>query len=508
VDTQTAVDSAEAVGARPSISRLSVLGGIRAPIGPIPFDPYHIRKRALRDYQEEMLLEAISYMRLGVRRILLQLPTGGGKTVMAAAMHGSAMDLALTSEFVVHRKELIDQTSRTFTAFGIPHGFIAAGHPMLEDELVSIAGVGTLVNRLEQLLPPNLAVVDEAHHATAASWQRVLEAYEESFIIGLTATPERLDGKGLDDQFDVMIKGPPVAELIARGYLSDFDYYAPSVPDTSGLHTTRRRFQPRRGCRADGQAEAHRRRGRALSAPRRGQPGIVFAASREHSRNMAEHSSANGVRAAHVDGAMPDKERERIVDAFRAGDIRVMTNVDLFGEGFDVPGIVYCGLARPTKSLSLFMQQCGRALRMFEGKGNAILATTRATCSGTASPTTSASGASRAASCGSAQPARTTRCPCGSARSASACRRRPRPQCPGCGEEFPVQVRKLEQEDGQLTKVEREALKRQRAIDRKIEQRACKTPDDLIALGKARGYDNPVGWAKVQWKLRKGGKIR
>lgn len=498
MDTQTAVE----------FLRLSVLGGIRQPIGPIPFDPYHISKRALRDYQEEMLLEAISYMRLGVRRILLQLPTGGGKTVMAAAMHGSAMDLALTSEFVVHRKELIDQTSRTFTAFGIPHGFIAAGHPLLEDGLVAIAGVGTLVNRLHQLLPPNLAIIDEAHHATAASWQRVLEAYEESFIIGLTATPERLDGKGLDDQFDVMIKGPSVTELVERGYLSDFDYYAPGQPDLSGVHTTAGDFN--RGEVAE-MMDKPKLIGDVVEHYFRladGQSGIVFAASREHSRHMAEAFASQGIRAAHVDGAMPDKERDRIVGAFRAGDIRVMTNVDLFGEGFDVPGLVYCGLARPTKSLSLFMQHCGRALRMFDGKPNAIIADHAGNVLRHGLPDEEREWSlkgrvvrQRSAGENDALPVRQCKTCFRVSPSTST-------QCPGCGEQFPIQVRKLEQEEGQLTKVEREALKRQRAVDRKIEERACKTPDDFIALAKARGYANPVGWSKVRWKLRKGGKIR
>jgi DNA repair protein RadD len=498
VDTQTAVE----------FLRLSLNCGIRAPIGPIPFDPYHIRKRKLRDYQEEMLLEAISLMRLGVRRILLQLPTGGGKTVMAAAMHGNAMDLALTSEFVVHRKELIDQTSRTFTAFGIPHGFIAAGHPFLDDELVSIAGVGTLVNRLDKLLPPNLVVIDECHHATAVSWQRVLDAYQDAFVIGLTATPERLDGKGLDQQFDAMVKGPPVAELIAREYLSDFDYYAPGQPDLTGIHTTAGDFN--RGEIADlmdkpkliGDVVEHYRR---LAS---GHPGIVFAASREHSRHMAEAFSANGVRAAHVDGAMGDKERAAVVDAFRAGDIRVMTNVDLFGEGFDVPGIVYCGLARPTKSLSLFMQQCGRALRMFEGKPNAILCDHAGNVLRHGLPDDEREWSLKGRVVRQRAPGENDALP---VRQCKVCFRvspSTMAECPGCGEPFPVQVRKLEHEDGQLTKVEREELKRRKAIERKIEQRACKTPDELIALAKARGYKKPVGWAKVQWKLRKGGKIR
>jgi DNA repair protein RadD len=152
----------------------------------------------------------------------------------------------------------------------------------------------------------------------------------------------------------------------------------------------------------------------------------VFAASRENSRKLADAFSGNGFSAAHVDGAMPDKERKRIVDAFRAGDISVMTNVDLFGEGFDVPGIVYCGLARPTKSVSLFMQQCGRALRIFEGKGNAILCDHAGNVLRHGLPDDAREWSLQGRVVRQRQlPARTTPCPCGSARPVSEFPRRP-----------------------------------------------------------------------------------
>jgi superfamily II DNA or RNA helicase len=486
--------------------RLSILGGIDPPARLIPFDSYHIRQRALRDYQEAIILRAADYMRVGVRRILLQLATGGGKTVMAAAMHGNAASVGLTSEFVVHRKELIDQTSRTFTAFGIQHGFIAAGRPFMDHPDVTIAGVQTLVNRLSGLLPPDLVIIDEAHHATAASWQRVLDAYGDAFIIGLTATPERLDGRGLDDHFDVMIEGPPVAELIARGFLSEFDYYAPSVPDTTSVHTTAGDFN--RGEVAElmdkpkliGDVVEHYGR---LAA---GEQGIVFAASREHSRHMAEAFTAAGTRAAHVDGSFPDAERTRLVDAFRAGDIRILCNVELFGEGFDVPGIVYCGLARPTKSLALHMQQCGRALRMFEGKDIAILADHAGNALRHGLPDDerrwSLKGREvrqRGAAANDALPVR--QCKTCFRVSPSTVT-----ECPGCGEPFPVIVRQLVQEEGELTKVERMQRQEEARRQRKAEERECKTLEDWHRLAAKRGHKR--GWAKVQWKLRHGGRIR
>jgi superfamily II DNA or RNA helicase len=487
--------------------RLSVLGGIRPPIGPLPFDPYHIRQRALRDYQERMILKARDYMRVGCRAVLFQCPTGTGKTVAAAAMHANASDLGLRSAFLVHRKELIDQTSRTFAAFGVKHGFVAAGRPYDPDAQVVIAGIQTLANRLEALGDRDLLVCDEVHHCVSPTWARVLGSYPDAFIIGLTATPERLDGKGLDDHFDVMVEGLSVADLIERGFLSEFDYYAPSVPDTQGLHTIAGDFN--RGEVADlmdrpkliGDVVEHYQR---LAA---GQQGIVFAASREHSRHMAEAFRGEGVQAEHVDGAMPDRERARIVDAFRAGDIRVMTNVDLFGEGFDVPGIVYCGLARPTKSLSLHMQQVGRSLRVLPGKSRAVIADHAGNALRHGLPddprqwslkgrearqrTTAASDAlpvRQCKTCFRVSPSTAT-------------------ECPGCGEVFPVQVRKLETEDGELTKVERLQRQEDARRARKAEERACKTPQDFRELGERRGYSNAAGWARVQWKLRHGGRI-
>lgn len=489
--------------------RLSLTGGLNPPVGPIPFYAPQLQRWGLRDYQEAMLRLAIGYMQAGVRRILLQAPTGAGKTQMAKAMHGSAAELGLTSEFMVHRKELVDQTSRTFAADGIAHGFIAAGHPFNPDALVRIAGVQTLANRLDRLLPPNLAIVDECHHATAATWQRVFDAYPEAFIIGLTATPERLDGRGLRPHFDAMIEGPPVADLIERGFLSDFDYYAPGQePDLTGVHTTAGDFN--RGEIAElmdkpkliGDVVEHYLR----LAP--GQMGIVFAASREHSRNIAQAFRSEGIEAAHVDGDMDD-QRDELVEAFRAGQIRVMSNVDLFGEGFDVPGIVYAGLARPSKSLTVVMQQWGRALRMFEGNGNAILSDHAGNAFRHGLPDDPRSWsldgrAARQRAAGGTDDALPVR-------QCKACFR-VSPSvvkvCPGCGEEFPAQIRTLKQEEGTLTKLERQQRKEAARVRRKVEERACKSYEDFKQLAQARGYPRPGGWARVQWKLRHGGTVR
>jgi len=453
----------------------------------------------LRDYQVDLIRRVAAAMRQGYRRVLVVLPTGGGKTQIAAAILAASRG---TSQFIVHRKELIAQTSAAFERADIPHSFIAAGYPMSLDADVTIAGVQTLVNRLDGLLPRNLIICDEAHHATARSWDRVLGHSDESFVIGLTATPQRLDGRGLDDHFDTMICGPSTGELIAAGWLSPFDYYAPTTPDLSEVEITAGDFN--RAALGDvmdkpaiiGDVVQHYLR----LAP--GERGIVFAVSREHSRHMAEAFRTAGVRAAHVDGE--SKDRDEVVGAFRAGTLDVMTNVDLFGEGFDVPGIVYCGLARPTKSLSLFLQQAGRALRPCEGKTRAIICdhAGNATTQGHGLPDDPrewslegrARGVRGTPKASDAEPVRT--CLMCYRISLSSV-----PVCP-CGAEFPASVREIEQRAGELAKLERETLKRRQRNLRLAQERAARTFGELVSLAMARGYAKPKGWARARMKFR------
>lgn len=473
-------------------------------LNPSPIREELLSRTALRPYQFDLLRAAAALMQLGVRRILIQLPTGGGKTVMASEAMGSAAAQDMRSQFIVHRKELIDQTSKTFFRGNLNHGFIAAGRPFEPEALAILSGVQTLVNRLDQVLPPLLIIIDEAHHATAGTWARVLEEYPNAFVIGLTATPERLDGQGLEDKFDVLLCGPSVADLIDCGYLSPFNYYAPHEPELVGVHSVAGDFnRGELGAAMDkpqlvGDIVQHKMR----LVP--GAQGIVFASSREHSRHIVDAFQGAGVRAAHVDGSLPDKERHHIVNAFRDGAIEVMSNVDLFGEGFDVPGIVYVGLARPTKSLSLYMQQVGRALRVLEGKTEAVIADHAGNVFRHGMPdderTWSLQGRAKQARGGPNDATPIRQC--------AVCYRVV-PSivkvCPGCDTPFPENSRRMiGTKAGQLSKVDREALKRAASVQRKQEWDACTSYGDFKRLAEERGYEDPPKWAQVQWKLKKG----
>lgn len=471
-----------------------------------PVIPSLLPTEILRFYQFDLLVEVARLMALGHRRILVVLPTGGGKTRMAAAMIQSASSQDLASHFVVHRKELIEQTSETFAENGIDHSFIATKMNYDPDMATTLAGVQTLVRRLADIFPPNLAVIDEAHHATAASWDAVISNYMDSdtFIVGLTATPQRLDGKGLDNHFDAMVVGPSVAELIEWGFLSPFEYYAPGIPDLTGIRTTAGDFNRKdiaslmNEPKLVGDIVDHYQR---LAA---GQRGIIFAASRDHSKAIIRQCLDRGIRAAHVDG--DTKDRSDIVEAFRGGEYDLMSNVDLFGEGFDVPDIVYCGMGRPTDSLSMFRQQAGRAFRMFEGKTTAIIADHAGNAFRHGLPDDDIEWSLA----GRVKGNRSGAGPVDDGFSIRQCKRCFRVVrsnvkiCPGCETEFPVQVREVKTEAGQLSKLERAEIKEAAKVARVAENKACMSKEDFRRLAVKRGYKNPGGWAKLQMRMKNG----
>lgn len=180
----------------------------------------------LRPYQERVMDDLRDAFRQGNRAPLLVLPTGGGKTIIFSHIAATAAGRGRQVLILVHRRELITQASRKLTAVGVEHGIIAAGMPG-SDHPVQVASVQTLARRLRCIeWKPTLIIIDEAHHATAGQWSQVLEHWPEAYRLGVTATPCRLDGRGLRDAFDVMVKGPSMADLIFAGYLTGARIYA------------------------------------------------------------------------------------------------------------------------------------------------------------------------------------------------------------------------------------------------------------------------------------------
>jgi superfamily II DNA or RNA helicase len=306
--------------------------------------------------------------------------------------------------------------------------------------------------------------------------------------VGLTATPERLDGRGLGEHWQRLVIGPSVAWLRQAGYLAPYRLYAPSVLDTSGLRV-------RGGDYAREEAQALMLRqaivGDVASTYQRlahGRQAIGYAVGVEHSRAMAEMFCRWGVPAAHVDGNTPDAERTATVEAFREGRLRMLWNVDVFSEGVDVPGIEAVILARPTASLGLYLQQVGRGLRPGPGK-TCIILDHVGNWERHGRPDDprewSLEGQRRTRKEVEAGLSHVHRCPACQAVSLAR-----ETACPECGHVFAPKLRRVAEKAGELSEItaERVALRR--------EQGEARSFEELVILGRRRGYKNPYGWAK------------
>lgn len=315
----------------------------------------------LRTYQVDTLRMVAKAFTQGYKHPCVASACGSGKTVMFAWMAQTIQAKGQTVWFLVHRKELLDQTKATFDRFGI------------ECRTIHIGMVATVANHLDRYPAPNTIIFDECHFSAAKTWTKIIEAFPDAFIIGLTATPSRLDGKPLKSVYDVLINGPQAHELIQSGYLAQYKYYAPAVADLTALK--------RKGSDFDSEQASDILMERAVFgdvikhyktlAP--GKKAICYCSSIRHSKAMAEQFQAAGIRALHFDGDTPKSERSRIIDDFRSGNIRILCNVDLISVGFDCPDCECCILLRPTMSTALFIQQSCRALRLAPDKTAIIL---------------------------------------------------------------------------------------------------------------------------------------
>jgi DNA repair protein RadD len=452
----------------------------------------------LRPYQQAIVDGARSAFRSGLRTALIQLPTGGGKTVLGSFMVQGSSSRGLCCWWLVHRRELLNQASRTFHEIGIPHGYISGGRSSDPSQRVQIGSVQTVARRLDRLPAPDLIVFDEAHHLGAAQWQAIFDAYPAAKVIGLTATPWRLDGKGLGHWFETMISGPSVADLMEGGSLSRYRLFAPSTPDTSSIATQMGDFKNRELASVmdkpsiTGDAVQHYRQ---LAGGRRA---VAFACSIEHSQHVVAQFAESGIAAEHVDGQMDHGQRDAIIARFVAGETLVLSNADLLGEGFDVPAIEAAILLRPTQSLSLHLQQVGRALRPSPGKPEAIILDHAGNSLRHGLPDDD-----RAWTLDDREKRKKKADDNEiSVRQCSKCFRvyRPAPACPGCGFAAPSIGRGVEEKDGVLAEIDPTAVR----AARKHEERRADTVDQLIELGRARGYKNPEGWARNYHAARDG----
>jgi superfamily II DNA or RNA helicase len=441
----------------------------------------------LRPYQQIAVSDLATAIRM-VQSALLVMPTGAGKTVVFTEIARRASAKQNGVVILVHRRELVKQASDKLTKAGVEHGIIAAGFPKT-DSLVQVASVQTLVRRMHSLdFNPALIIVDEAHHAVAGSWEKIIAHWASAKIIGVTATPSRLDGRGLSTHFDTLVQGPSVEQLVKHGYLSQHKVFAPPVlADLSGVKT-------RGGDYANDQLSQAMDRptitGDACTHYRNladGLPAIAFCCSVDHATSVCESFKAAGYRARLVTGSMSTEERDDAISGLADGRTQVLCSVDVVSEGTDVPAVSAAILLRPTQSEALYLQQVGRILRPQPGKIAIVLDHVGSTLKHgfvddhrlwdlNAKPKRKRSD----------EPAPSVRqCPkCFAAF-------KPQPTCPCCGHVFPVKVRVLSEREGHLRE-----LRREDAIERRKKRQEvgkARTLPELLALAAKKGYK--PGWA-------------
>ncbi|WP_301062858.1 DEAD/DEAH box helicase [Phocaeicola sp.] len=329
------------------------------------------------------------------RSVMIQMPTGTGKTHVLAAVVKEFLKETSDSRteeslenlrknkpkgigkperkvwIIAHRRELVTQAEETIGKYGI----------RCDDGRVRVMSVQWLTRHWEDAgRTPGLIIIDEAHHAQARTYRTLWEKCPQAKFLGLTATPCRMNGSGFTDLFDTLITSWSIAEFIKRGYLSVFDYVAirANSEEQHLIDSLEKRgadgdYQMKEMDKVLNRDTSIERLYRSVKQFADGKKGIVYAVSIEHARRIAAWYSSRGINAVPIDSRTPAMERKRLVEDFKTGKIQVMVNVDIFSEGFDCPDVEFVQMARPTLSLAKYLQQVGRGLRKAEGKKACVL---------------------------------------------------------------------------------------------------------------------------------------
>lgn len=332
----------------------------------------------LREHQ----ISAIDLLRrsiaTGHKRPLLFAPCSFGKTICAAHIADLAGQKGNKTLFLVHRRLLANQTKEKFDAYGLHSSIIMAGYETDFTAPVMITTHQTYSRRL-QLCSPEAnrffhdaacLIVDEAHLGISPSFKKIYDFYQGKVIIGLTGSPARADQRGLGEVFDDIVEAVGVQELTDAGYLAPARYYSPFTVNSSGIPIVAGDFSKRH---MQKKFNTKALNGNVVSNWIRlgeGRPTIVFTSGVKHSKGLQAEFSRMGIPAAHLDSYSSDEERQDVLSAFRAGDITVVTNCQLFTEGYDADFVEVICLARSTLSYPLYVQMVGRGQRIFDGKAD------------------------------------------------------------------------------------------------------------------------------------------
>lgn len=433
----------------------------------------------LYPYQKDLVRRIKEAYLHGYRAPCVVSPCGSGKSIVIAEIARMTTDKGNRVLFLVHRKELKDQIKASFKVAGVD--------PFLSD----VGMVQTVSRRLGKDKKPGLIITDENHHALAKTYRKIYDYYEDVPRLGFAATPIRLNGAGLGDVNDVLVMGPSTAWLIENHYLSPYKYYAPPTVDLSGLKKSHGDYTNRS---IDASMEKRVIYGDVVGHYQKlaqGEQAICYCHSVEASKRAAQAFNEAGIQARHLDAKTPKLERDSMIQDFRDKRIRILCNVDLIGEGFDVPDCSTVILLRPTLSLSLFIQQSMRGMRYRPGKVSKIIDHV-GNVERHGFPDMDRVWSLKGKGKGRKRQEEGLQvkvCPACFAAVA-----KKEKTCPICGHEFIVETKAMDRVQGDLEEIQNE-------FNFKVtykEPRDCRSMAELYALAKERGYKK--GWAYYQGK--------
>lgn len=454
--------------------------------------------------------QSIELLRQSMKRnksVLLQGETGSGKSIMAAYMIKEAQKKGIASAFIIPRKDLLFQMSETFKKFDIEHSYVAAGKSLNPWSMTHVCMSGSFISRLGKI-KPKLIFLDECHFAKN-QLAKIANYYKQQgcWIIGLTATPEYPDGSGLDAHYDDMVVGPSIKELIALKRLSDYRMFAPSQPDLSGIKVVNGEYS--KGQLDNFMMDASVLIGDAVhhyKTHAMGKLNISFCTSVLHSQKTAAQFNAAGIPSAHMDGETPDIERRRIARAFANRELLNICTVDLCLFGYDLSAasgisnvtVESMSDLRPTKSRTVQRQKNGRVLRykdfpalIFDHSSNHLIHDMP-----DADIKWSLQGREKKKRGDSDKVMPVRQCP--------QCYfvHRPSPVClnpTGCGHVYEIKYREIEEMEGELTEIEKQAVLIEKK-EKRMEVGMARSLSDLRKIAEERNYDKNWVWMTAKRK--------
>ena len=439
----------------------------------------------LREYQQDLYQKTVDAFRQGNKRVLVTVGCGAGKSYIFAKMAERTKGPVLV---LTHRRELLDQTGRLFQQHGIN---------------ARIEMVLTEANHLGEHERPALIITDEAHLSRSNSWMKVLDYYD-THTVGFTATPVRLDGKPLGDIYSALVTGVSVRWLIDNKRLAPYEYYAPTVVETDGLRVQMGDYVIKDLEQLMSDRAIYSDVLKSWERLAKGQKTIAYCVSVKHAQETAKMFTDAGYPAVEIDGSTPSKRRLQIMDDFRNGKIMVLCNVGIISEGVSIDDVTCCLLLRPTESHALYWQQGMRSMRYQPGKTAIVI-----DCVGnyTRNPLFDAEVAWSLTESIRKKPKLNDEgdflirtCP--------SCFKvfKTAPVCPYCGTEYPLHPREIKAhqdiELARITAEEAEKVAEAKKAARR-EQGRAQTFEELLAIGRAKGYKNPAFWAAQVMRGRK-----